>query len=121
MILHRFCSQEEFDRYMRGELLVNEKDHSKFSKSTSIGFCWFWEEPWYAIEHLSGIVNRDICITVETDSKNVTESMGYYWGEDGPDWFPNTVALHTTTNDLDWWKQQTSSDMMSRTDRKSER
>lgn len=25
MILHRFCSQEEFDRYMRGELLVNEK------------------------------------------------------------------------------------------------
>ena len=62
MILHRFCSQEEFDRYMRGELLVNEKDHSKFSKSTSIGFCWFWEEPWYAIEYLSGIVNRDICI-----------------------------------------------------------
>lgn len=57
---------------MRGELLVNEKDHSKFSKSTSIGFCWFWEEPWYAIEYLSGIVNRDICITVETDSKNVT-------------------------------------------------
>lgn len=49
MILHRFCSQEEFDRYMRGELLVNEKDHSKFSKSTSIGFCWFWEEPWYAL------------------------------------------------------------------------
>lgn len=88
MILHRFCSQEGFDRYMRGELLVNEKDHSKFSKSTSIGFCWFWEEPWYAIEYLSGIVNRDICITVETDSKNVTESMGYYWGEDGPDWFP---------------------------------
>lgn len=87
MILHRFCSQEEFDRYMRGELLVNEKDHSKFSKSTSIGFCWFWEEPWYAIEYLSGIVHRDICITVETDSKNVTESMGYYWGEDGPDWF----------------------------------
>lgn len=88
MILHRFCSQEEFDRYMRGELLVNEKDHSKFSKSTSIGFCWFWKEPWYAIEYLSGIVNRDICITVETDSKNVTESMGYYLGEDGPDWFP---------------------------------
>lgn len=80
MILHRFCSQEEFDRYMRGELLVNEKDHSKFSKSTSIGFCWFWEEPWYAIEYLSGIVNRDICITVETDSKNVTESMGVLLG-----------------------------------------
>ena len=47
------------------------------------------------------------------------------WGITGekmdPIGFPNTVALHTTTNDLDWWNPQTNSDMMSRTDRKSER
>lgn len=88
LILSRFCSQEEFDLYMRGEILVNNKDFSKISKSTSKGFCWFDDDPEYAIEYLSGIVTRDICITVETDSENVNTSMGYYWGCDGPEWMP---------------------------------
>lgn len=46
MILHRFCSQEEFESYKRGELLINEKDHSKTrgTATTSVGFCWFTEK-----------------------------------------------------------------------------
>lgn len=80
MILHRFCSEEEFDSYKRGELLINEKDHSKTrgSASTSVGFCWFTEDPEKAKHRLSGIVDFDICITVETDADNVKESKGRY-------------------------------------------
>lgn len=80
LILHRFCSQEEFDSYMRGEQLVNNKDHSKIrgTASTSVGFCWFTEDPDIAKHRLSGIVDFDVCITVETDAANVKESKGRY-------------------------------------------
>ncbi|MBM6865694.1 hypothetical protein H6A66_11020 [Bacteroides caecigallinarum] len=80
MTLHRFCSQEEFDCYKRGELLINEKDHSKTrgTATTSVGFCWFTENPEEAKYRLSGIVDFDVCITVETDAANVMESKGRY-------------------------------------------
>ncbi len=80
MTLHRFCSQEEFDCYKRGELLINEKDHSKTrgTATTSVGFCWFTENPEKAKHRLSGIVDFDVCITVETDAANVMESKGRY-------------------------------------------
>ncbi len=80
MILHRFCSQEEFDSYKRGELLINEKCHSKTrgTATTSVGFCWFTENPEKAKHRLSGIVDFDVCITVETDAANVKESKGSY-------------------------------------------
>jgi hypothetical protein len=80
MILHRFCSQEEFDSYNRGDRLVNNKDHSKTrgKATTSVGFCWFTEDPEKAKHRLSGIVDFDVCITVETDASNVKESKGRY-------------------------------------------
>ncbi len=42
MILHRFCSAKEFEAFQRGDLLVNNTDHSvkRGGASTSVGFCF---------------------------------------------------------------------------------
>lgn len=80
MILHRFCSKEEFEAYQRGEVLVNETNHSlhRGYASTSIGFCFFVEDPDEAIHILSGIVDLDYCIKVEVDESFVAKSTGRY-------------------------------------------
>lgn len=80
MILHRFCSKEEFEAYQRGDTLVNETNHSltRGSATSSIGFCFFCEEPEEAIHILSGIVDLDYCITVEVDKSYVKKTRGRY-------------------------------------------
>lgn len=80
MILHRFCSAEEYEAYMRGETLVNETNHSllRGSASTSIGFCFFCERPEDAVHVLSGIVDLDYCIKVEVDESLVSKARGRY-------------------------------------------
>lgn len=80
MILHRFCSKEEFEAYQRGEVLVNETNHSltRGNATTSVGFCFFREKPDDAIHILSGIVDLDYCITVEVDEAEVVQSRGRY-------------------------------------------
>ena len=84
MILHRFCSKKEFEAYQRGELLVNVTDHSvkRGSASTSVGFCFFKEDPEEAKHWLSGIVDFDVCITVELKSTDVFKSKGRYLSPD---------------------------------------
>lgn len=42
MKVFRFMSEEEFNKFNKGETLKNDKDHSKSSKSNSIGFCFFF-------------------------------------------------------------------------------
>lgn len=67
--LSRFMSRAEFDRYMAGETLVNETDHSRQrgTASTCVGFCWFEGDPGEAKHRLSGIVDFDVCLTVEVE------------------------------------------------------
>lgn len=84
MILHRFCSQREFDAFMRGETLRNDTDHGAvrgYDASTAIGFCFFTDAPKDAVHRLSGIVDLDQCITVETSHTNVQLCRGRY-----PNW-----------------------------------
>ena len=88
MKVFRFMSQEEFDKYLDGEKLVNTADHrSKFSGS--IGFCFFeyldWTDnssghgisPEYAYEFLSGVAAMDVVAVFETDQE-LTKSYGRY-------------------------------------------
>jgi len=84
MILHRFCSAKEYEAYQRGEVLINESNHSikRGSASTSIGFCFFPEDPEEAKHWLAGIVDFDYCVTIEVDESLVRKSRGRYGSRD---------------------------------------
>lgn len=86
MILHRFCSKEEYEKYMAGEKLINNKDHGKergYDASTAVGFCFFIEDPEKAKHWLSGIVDLDYCLTFQVPHTAVKLCHGRYcdWGE----------------------------------------
>lgn len=80
MILHRFCSKKEFEAYQRGDMLINNTDHrvKRGNATSSVGFCFFVEDPEEAKHWLSGIVDFDYCITVEVDESDVRKSWGRY-------------------------------------------
>lgn len=81
MILHRFCSQAEYDKYIAGETLVNEKDHGAergYEASTAVGFCFFVGNPEKRKHQLSGIVDFDVCLSVEVDPSKVQFCHGRY-------------------------------------------
>ena len=80
MILHRFCSKKEFEAYQRGDMLINNTDHrlKRGNVTSSVGFCFFVEDPEDAKHWLSGIVDFDYCITVEVDELDVRKSWGRY-------------------------------------------
>lgn len=80
MILHRFCSMKEFEAYQRGDMLINNTDHrvKRGNATSSVGFCFFVENPEEAKHWLSGIVDFDYCITVEVDESDVRKSWGRY-------------------------------------------
>lgn len=84
MILHRFCSAREYDSFCRGEELINTTEHGKLrgTASTSVGFCFFPEDPEDAKHWLSGIVDFDYCITVEVKDDEVNPSRGRYLSGD---------------------------------------
>ena len=78
MIIFRFMSKNEFEKYRSGEILKNEKIHQ--GKTNSIGFCFFNIEdfkPERAMHFLSGVVTLDICAVFET-SKKLNKTMGTY-------------------------------------------
>lgn len=86
MILHRFMSEREFERYQNGEVLENNTDHRKNGEHTdSVGFCFFPEEPDDAIRWLSGIVTDDVCATFDVPGHLVRESCGTYCDPDASD------------------------------------
>ncbi len=86
MILHRFMSEREFDRFKNGEVLGNNTDHHKSGKHTdSVGFCFFPEEPDDAIRWLSGIVTDDVCATFDVPEHLVRKSRGTYCDDDASD------------------------------------
>lgn len=81
MILHRFCSLAEYDKYMAGETLVNTKDHGAcrgYAATSAVGFCFFVEHPEKRKHQLSGIVDFDVCLTVEVDPSKVNLCHGRY-------------------------------------------
>lgn len=80
MILHRFCSKKEFEAYQRGDMLINNTDHrvKRGNATSSVGFCFFVEDPEEAKHWLSGIVDFDYCITVEVYESDVRKSWGRY-------------------------------------------
>lgn len=81
MILHRFCSSAEYDAFMRGEVLKNNTDHGArrgYSVTSSIGFCFFSEDPEDAIHWLSGIVDLDYCLTFDIPDEMLSMSSARY-------------------------------------------
>jgi len=80
MILHRFMSEAEYEKLIAGGKLVNTTDHHKEygNNTTSVGFCFFPEDPDKAIHWLSGTVNTEVCVTFDIDESLLTESTATY-------------------------------------------
>lgn len=87
MILHRFMSEAEYEVLIAGGRLMNATDHHKEHgrKTTSVGFCFFPEDPDKAIHWLSGIVNTEVCVTLDIDESLLTESTGTYRDDEKDD------------------------------------
>lgn len=78
MKIFRFMSKVEFEEYMKGTLLLNNKKH--VGQTFSQGFCFLdYNEykPEDAIKFLSGIVSFDVCAVFETNKK-LNKSYGLY-------------------------------------------
>lgn len=80
MRVTRFCSIEEYNKFVAGEVLTNTTDHYRGSKggSTSIGFCFTKDEPITAFQYLKGIVYCDICMILDIDIKRLVKTSGKY-------------------------------------------
>ena len=79
MKVHRFMSRKELAALMSGKKLVNNTDHKKEGlRTTSVGFCFFTEDPDEAVHWLSGIVCLECCVTMEVDDDYLVESYGVY-------------------------------------------
>lgn len=79
MKVFRFMSKEEFEKFNKGENLLNNTKHN--GKTDSIGFCFFNIEDVEvkeAIHFLSGIVNFEVCAVFETEKNNLKEGYGIY-------------------------------------------
>lgn len=82
-------SQEEFDKYLAGEKLINTTDHrKKYAFTHSKGFCFFeymdWDDdgvdgisPEYAYEFMTGVATMDVVAVFETDIQ-LNKSHGRY-------------------------------------------
>lgn len=78
MIIFRFMSMKEFDKYRNEKVLINNKIHE--GNTNSVGFCFLNIEdfkPEDAMHFLSGIVSFDICAIFETNI-NLSETYGVY-------------------------------------------
>lgn len=82
MFVFRFMSKEEFTKYINGEILINEKDHSIHSKTKSKGFCFMEYENNHSVEnafeYLDGIVSEDYVCIFECKESLLTSSYGVY-------------------------------------------
>lgn len=78
MIVFRFMSNNEFQKFRCSNKLKNSKTHK--ARTDSVGFCFFDIEdfkPEEAFHFLSGNVSSDICAVFETDEK-LNKTYGVY-------------------------------------------
>lgn len=85
MILHRYMSEREFEAYTKGKTMRNDTKHGESAKTTSVGFCFFPEEPEEAHRWLRGIVCDDVCVTFDVPENMVKKSVGTYSDPDKSD------------------------------------
>lgn len=79
MIVHRFMSDREYQKLIKGDTLKNSIVHKeKGCLSTSIGFCFFTEPPEKAIHWLSFNVDTDWCVTFDIPDEMLTEAKALY-------------------------------------------
>lgn len=79
MIIHRFMSEQEYQALLSGKELVNMTRYArKGFKTTSVGFCFFIEDPEAAIHWLGGQVSVDRCVTFEVEEYALRKTMGLY-------------------------------------------
>ena len=80
MKLTRFCSQQEYDSYMRGDTLANTTDHLHGGTGGSIsrGFCFTADDPDTAWQYLKGIVTPEVCMVLEIPDELLTPTQGRY-------------------------------------------
>lgn len=89
MIVTRFCSINEYGKFMAGETLINTTNHFKDGRggSLSVGFCFTEDDPLTAWRYLKGIVYPEICMVLDIDDALLTPSFGKYAdysnGQDG--------------------------------------
>lgn len=82
-------SEREFEAYTKGKTIRNDTKHGESAKTTSVGFCFFPEEPEEAHRWLSGIVNDDVCVTFDVPDNMVNKSVGTY---NDPDKSDNSIG-----------------------------
>lgn len=89
MRVTRFCSIQEYRKFVSGENLTNNTDHFRGGRggSISVGFCFTEDDPKTAWRYLKGIVYPEICMVLEIDQSLLNESRGKYAdysnGQDG--------------------------------------
>lgn len=73
-------SLAEWQAFQQGERLVNHTDHFNGGRggSKSKGFCFTEDIPDEAWKYLKGIVDADVCVTLEFPDGYLTESYGVY-------------------------------------------
>ena len=87
MEIHRFMSRREYELLAAGKELYNPTNHRKKDKkrTNSIGFCFFTENPDDAVHWLSGIVDLDVCVTMEVPDGWGVKSWGLYLDDEATD------------------------------------
>lgn len=77
-------SAGEFKYLMQGKTLINTTNHRKKGKrkTTSIGFCFFEEDPDEAVKWLSGIADLDFCVTFDVLDGYLLKTQGVYISPD---------------------------------------
>jgi hypothetical protein len=78
-------SEREFEAYTKGKTMRNDTKHGESAKTTSVGFCFFPEEPEEAHRWLRGIVCDDVCVTFDVPENMVKKSVGTYSDPDESD------------------------------------
>lgn len=87
MIIHRFMSRSEYEQLVAGKELYNNTNHHKKDqkRTNSVGFCFFMEDPDQAVHWLCGIVDLEMCVTMEVPDGWGVRSWGLYLDEEASD------------------------------------
>ena len=80
MKVFRFMSNEEYEKLMKGENLVNESKHK--AHTTSVGFCFMDlkdNPPEVAFHYLIGLVSPEVCVIFNVKNKSIlNKAYGRY-------------------------------------------